>query len=1130
MKVDSSPFNEIRGKLFVLRKDMDFDWEPSDNAVLKLLFSLRLSAALWSNISDCDEVYNYWEPLHLFLFGKGFQTWEYSPVYAIRSYFYIYLHYIPANLLYHLLPYSKIALFITLRCCIGIFTLLAEFSLYKAVCKHLSISIGRFFVVFSMLSTGMFISSTAFLPSSFAMTMNMYAMAAFLNEKWFYAIFCTAVSTIVGWPFAAVLGLPIVVDMAPLNIVLYNVFSEHGPDLYGVEPLMYYVKNLALNWNIAAVLVPFAVPLSAFNYLYSWQISEEHKKWRMHGEWNCHLAIHPSYWRHYSSVFLLFASLSAWCIIFFSRPHKEERFLFPIYPLIALLAAISLDSAERYVLSPVWFFCLQRLDCPFSNIIFANWLAVLFFMLASMSRTFALHKNFSAHIEVYKSLNEHLMDHQRELDFSKRGDLERASTMDAQASVEVMSPEKIKCVVKDVMQRAAVLVKVANDLPRRGDDFELCNSFSTFTAFMEQQETRIRLMLTSLMRNAGCPTRMPKMNSDVDEYLERIVMVDDHVVERAGIVMDELDRGGREDVEIPKTVIGAESVKKRKAEAESMFQEQVHTSDPGSVLAERLRLTQQEAKYAKVEDLCEKPQKKYGFESSIDNSYNIFIPKLLNKHHALPRKKTSGMVIIDEDMGSDESKRICLQDFLDISKTPLTMVETVEDLRRLRDVLNSCVEFAVDLEHHDFRSYLGLTCLIQISTRTEDYIIDPFPIWNEMHILNEPFTDPKILKVFHGAEHDIEWLQRDFGIYVVNMFDTGRAMRQLKMQKFNLRYLVHHYCGISLNKKYQLSDWRVRQVPLDSDMITYARSDTHYLLYCCDRLREDLLGNGDSNRTLLRLVYSGSASICSRVYQKPSFDTDGFHGLERRFVNNRQETAMQVLWHWRDRMAREEDESVQYILPNHMLIRIAESLPRELQGILHCCNPVPPLVRELILKCRDLPLIEYKNEVMDEVTEELLRRRRMLGKYTKENIFIICPLDFSQTGFDEESGNQMCSSKVDDTSVIERNPTNTLLSVLDSANVIGNNLTGDCGAYTVVDKVSHFLIVDINNRTRVAQWSEAPSDTQVESFPTPMARQAFHPSGVGKLVPDLSGKIAALARYIGRPPRAIVKARCAFIH
>ncbi|KAK5984712.1 HRDC domain-containing protein, partial [Trichostrongylus colubriformis] len=350
---------------------------------------------------------------------------------------------------------------------------------------------------------------------------------------------------------------------------------------------------------------------------------------------------------------------------------------------------------------------------------------------------------------------------------------------------------------------------------------------------------------------------------------------------------------------------------------------------------------------------------------------------------------------------------------------------------------------------------------MQISTRTEDYIIDPFPLWEEMHILNEPFTNPAILKVFHGGEHDIEWLQRDFGIYVVNMFDTGRAMRRLEMQKFNLRYLVQHYCDITLNKKYQLADWRER--PLDADMLNYARSDTHYLLYCYDRLREELLEKGDAMQNLLRVVYSESAFICSRVYHKPSFDRDGFRGLERRRLNNRQEAAMRVLWHWRDRVAREEDESVQYVLPNHMLLTIAESLPRELQGILHCCNPVPPLVREcvhelhkMIFKCRDIPLIEYKNEISIDAYEQILRQRNMRGQFTKDNVFIICPLDFSQTEFDEESGSLMSLAKADDESgsVTERSATHTLLSVLDSATVLGKENDEHSNTRSVIDEKS----------------------------------------------------------------------------
>ena len=33
----------------------------------------------------------------------------------------------------------------------------------------------------------------------------------------------------------------------------------------------------------------------------------------------------------------------------------------------------------------------------------------------------------------------------------------------------------------------------------------------------------------------------------------------------------------------------------------------------------------------------------------------------------------------------------------------------------------------------------------------------------------------RALQVLHGADSDILWLQRDFGLYVVNMFDTGQV-------------------------------------------------------------------------------------------------------------------------------------------------------------------------------------------------------------------------------------------------------------------------------------------------------------------------------------------------------------------
>lgn len=67
-----------------------------------------------------------------------------------------------------------------------------------------------------------------------------------------------------------------------------------------------------------------------------------------------------------------------------------------------------------------------------------------------------------------------------------------------------------------------------------------------------------------------------------------------------------------------------------------------------------------------------------------------------------------------------------------------------------------------------------------------------------------------ILQVFHGADSDIEWLQRDLGLYVVNMFDTGQAARVLNFPRLSLAHLLAHYCQVNADKQFQLADWRIR--------------------------------------------------------------------------------------------------------------------------------------------------------------------------------------------------------------------------------------------------------------------------------------------------------------------------------
>lgn len=76
------------------------------------------------------------------------------------------------------------------------------------------------------------------------------------------------------------------------------------------------------------------------------------------------------------------------------------------------------------------------------------------------------------------------------------------------------------------------------------------------------------------------------------------------------------------------------------------------------------------------------------------------------------------------------------------------LVDTPKALCSMLDELRLAKEIAVDLEHHDEHSYIGLVSLMQISTRNRDWIIDTLKPWREkLQILNEVFTDPKILKV-----------------------------------------------------------------------------------------------------------------------------------------------------------------------------------------------------------------------------------------------------------------------------------------------------------------------------------------------------------------------------------------------
>uniref|UniRef100_A0A2K5KB07 Exosome complex component 10 n=1 Tax=Colobus angolensis palliatus TaxID=336983 RepID=A0A2K5KB07_COLAP len=549
--------------------------------------------------------------------------------------------------------------------------------------------------------------------------------------------------------------------------------------------------------------------------------------------------------------------------------------------------------------------------------------------------------------------------------------------------------------VKFALGSVVAVTKASGGLPQFGDEYDFYRSFPGFQAFCETQGDRLLQCMSRVMQYHGCRSNIKDRSkvTELEDKFDLLVDANDVILERVGILLDEASGVNKNQqpvlpagLQVPKTVVSswnrkaAEYGKKAKSETFRLL----HAKN------------------------IIRPQLK--FREKIDNSNTPFLPKIFIKPNAqkpLPQALSKERRERPQDRPEDLDVPPALADFIHqqrtqqveqdmfahpyqyelnhftppdsvfqkpqpqlhrpIEETPCHFISSLDELVELNEKLLNCQEFAVDLEHHSYRSFLGLTCLMQISTRTEDFIIDTLELRSDMYILNESLTDPAIVKVFHGADSDIEWLQKDFGLYVVNMFDTHQAARLLNLGRHSLDHLLKLYCNVDSNKQYQLADWRIR--PLPEEMLSYARDDTHYLLYIYDKMRLELWERGNGQPVQLQVVWQrnrDTLGLCKFI--KPIFTDESYLELyrkQKKHLNTQQLTAFQLLFAWRDKTARREDESYGYVLPNHMMLKIAEELPKEPQGIIACCNPVPPLVRQqinemhlLIQQAREMPLLK----------------------------------------------------------------------------------------------------------------------------------------------------------------------------
>lgn len=248
-------------------------------------------------------------------------------------------------------------------------------------------------------------------------------------------------------------------------------------------------------------------------------------------------------------------------------------------------------------------------------------------------------------------------------------------------------------------------------------------------------------------------------------------------------------------------------------------------------------------------------------------------------------------------------------------------IDTPGQLARVVQHLARHPLLGVDTEAAGYHRYLDRLSLIQMSSREENFLIDPLAI-EDVSPLGTLFADPDIEKVFHDADYDLRILHRDIGLKVEGLFDTQIAAAFVGERSLGLGALVQRYVGPALPKAFQRADWAER--PLSEGMKDYAAMDTAYLPVLRDRLREELIA-----RDRLEWAEEEFERRERTRWAESADEREAFLRVKgARDLTPRGLAILRELFAWRETVAKERDQATFRVLSNQALLELSLRPPR----------------------------------------------------------------------------------------------------------------------------------------------------------------------------------------------------------
>lgn len=251
----------------------------------------------------------------------------------------------------------------------------------------------------------------------------------------------------------------------------------------------------------------------------------------------------------------------------------------------------------------------------------------------------------------------------------------------------------------------------------------------------------------------------------------------------------------------------------------------------------------------------------------------------------------------------------------------VTWIDTSQGLAEAIPSWRAAGELAIDTEADSYYVYRVKVCLLQLSTRQGDWLIDPLA-GLDLAPLAELCADARLLKVMHAGSNDVGLLKKTHRFAFENVFDTMLAAQVLGLRRPGLAALLLERFGVEQKKAYQTSDWGKR--PLSEGQLHYAAGDTRFLLPLRDQLLAELQAKGRQDEAQEEFERLTSAEQSERAFDPDSWQrAPGALDLEPLAIS-----VLRELYALRDSIAARRDRSPHRIFRDDALVAIARAQPQ----------------------------------------------------------------------------------------------------------------------------------------------------------------------------------------------------------